>query len=225
MDKQESQPKVPEATVPPTAPPTVPPTPAPVIPVIPKEKPEKSEPQPAPQQPAPQQKIPEKTTQPQPEKKPPTPRESLLGTKLALTTASYYDPLKYRLRTDYEPEFGKSYEGIIPDEAEVRFIGNRRQRCFYYIYGVEVCKHDMLMKKSNTFLPCKGIMDAMWRCFTDNKYGTTMEEAPEYVRPWQHKFFDCFFHKSFGMEVCWPLFSNMVRTIYRRPDSKLSKWY
>ena len=137
----------------------------------------------------------------------------------------YYNPLYYKLRTDIEPEFGKAYEPIMPDEAEVRFIGNRRQRCFYYMIGLETCKYETLSKGNKTFLPCKDAMDAMWRCFTDNQYGKVMEEAPDYTKEQQKSFFDCFFHKSQGLELCWPLFTNMIRMIYRRPDSKLSRWY
>ncbi len=162
---------------------------------------------------APQSEKPQQPTQQAPPKKP---------SKLSNLV---YDPLKYRVRTDIEPEFGIAYEGIMPTEAEVRFIGNRKERCFYYMYGLEICKYEVLAKRNTTFLPCKDVMDALWRCTTDNQYGKTMEEAPDYVKPMQKQFYDCFFHKSYGMEVCWTYFANMIRLIYRRPDSKLSKWY
>ena len=137
----------------------------------------------------------------------------------------YYDPLIYRPRTDIEPEFGTAYEGIVPDESEVRFIGNRLNRCYYYMHGLEICKYEVLKKQNQTFLPCKDAMDAMWRCFTDDQYGKTMEEVPDYVKPWKKEFLDCYFTKTHNMDFCWTYFANMIRTIYRRPDSKLSKWF
>ncbi len=136
-----------------------------------------------------------------------------------------YDPLFYKQRTDVEPEFGKAYEPVLPTESEIRYLGNRNRRCFYYVMGLEVCKYEVLSKHGSTFLPCKDVMDAMWRCFTDNHYGKSIEDAPEYTKPYKDLLYDCFFTKHIGMDFCWPYFSGMVRTIYRRPDSKLSRWY
>ncbi len=136
-----------------------------------------------------------------------------------------YNPYMYKLRKDVEGEFGPIYEPIIPTEAEIRYLGTRQQRCFYYMYGLEICKYEVLRASNKSFMPCKDVLDAMWRCYTDEKYGRTLEEAPDYTKADQKKFLDCYFHKTFGLEVCLPLFSNIVRAIYRRPDSKLTQWY
>ena len=147
-------------------------------------------------------------------------KQSNINNKLA---DRMYNPIHFKELP--ESEFGKSYEGILPSEAEVRFLGNRNYRCYYYAYGLEVCKYEVLKKKNTTFLPCKDAMDALWRCYTDGSYGNTMEEAPQYVKPMQKKFYDCFFHKLFGLDFCMGHFTDMVRVIYRRPDSKLTKWF
>ena len=136
-----------------------------------------------------------------------------------------YDPYVYKVRTDVNPEFGPVYEAILPSEAEVRYLGNRRARCYYYMYGLEICKYEALRAHNMSFLPCKDVLDALWRCYTDDKYGRTLEEAPDYTKVEQKKFLDCYFHRTWSLDICFPLFSNMVRAIYRRPDSQLSKWY
>jgi len=145
------------------------------------------------------------------------------GKKMPSDIEFIYDPLEFKEVPN--AEFGKVYEGIIPSEAEVRYLGNRNRRCFYYLYGLETCKYEVLRKNGKTFLPCKDVIDALWRCYTDNEYGDTMEEAPEYVKSMQKKFYDCYFHKSLGTPVCLKYFTNMVRLIHRRPDSKLTKWF
>ena len=39
------------------------------------------------------------------------------------------------------------------------------------------------MKDSSTsFLPCKRLVDAHYRCMTSEKYGYSLEESPEYTK-------------------------------------------
>ena len=37
-------------------------------------------------------------------------------------------------------------------------------------------------EKQTSFLPCKRVVDAHYRCMTDEKYGYTMEEVPEFAK-------------------------------------------
>ncbi len=43
------------------------------------------------------------------------------------------------------------------------------------------------------FLPCKRIVDAHYRCMTDEKYGYSIDNAPELASESANKFFDCTF--------------------------------
>ena len=43
-----------------------------------------------------------------------------------------YDPVFYRKKRGAKNEFGQEVEAIIPDEAEIRLLGNRHKQCKYY---------------------------------------------------------------------------------------------
>jgi hypothetical protein len=43
-----------------------------------------------------------------------------------------YDTLNYRKKQGAKHEVGVEIEGIIPDAAEVRLLGNRHRQCKYY---------------------------------------------------------------------------------------------
>lgn len=43
-----------------------------------------------------------------------------------------YDTLNYRKKHGAKHEVGVEIEGIIPDAAEVRLLGNRHRQCKYY---------------------------------------------------------------------------------------------
>ena len=55
-----------------------------------------------------------------------------------------YEPLRFQKKRGAKHEFGADVEGIIPDAAEVRLLGNRHKQCKYYQIGVEVCHTQML---------------------------------------------------------------------------------
>ena len=50
-----------------------------------------------------------------------------------------YEPLQFRKKKGAKHEFGHDIEGIIPEAAEVRLLGNRHKQCRFYSIGVEVC--------------------------------------------------------------------------------------
>jgi hypothetical protein len=56
-----------------------------------------------------------------------------------------YDTLSYKKKQGAKHEVGVEIEGIIPDAAEIRLLGNRHRQCKYYQIGVDVCHTSMLM--------------------------------------------------------------------------------
>lgn len=76
-------------------------------------------------------------------------------------------------------EFEDDYENVDPKESEVRLIANRNRECGYYFIGIEQCRKRMLRTAADSsnpnhdfgFLPCKRIVDAHYRCLTEDKYG------------------------------------------------------
>jgi hypothetical protein len=56
-----------------------------------------------------------------------------------------YDTLSYRKKQGAKHEVGVEIEGIIPEAAEIRLLGNRHRQCKYYQIGVDVCHTSMLL--------------------------------------------------------------------------------
>ena len=80
----------------------------------------------------------------------------------------------------------------------------------------------MLKEKSDNFLACKQPLDGMWRCYTEEKYGQSIRDAPEYSKKYEKKLYECLFREGTGMDLCMSHFSNMVRSIYRSGESTLN---
>ena len=55
----------------------------------------------------------------------------------------------------------------------------------------------------------------MWRCYTEEKYGQSIRDAPDYAKQYEKNFYDCLFREGSGMDLCMNHFSDMIRTIYR----------
>ena len=83
----------------------------------------------------------------------------------------------------------------------------------------------MIKQKSDNFLACKKPLDGMWSCYTEGKYGNTIDEAPEYTNKYKEQFFKCLFRESSGTEMCMVHFQDMVRAIYRSGEVELCDWY
>ena len=144
--------------------------------------------------------------------------------------ANFYDsfnrnPLHFKKKKDSKHEFGIEYEDIIPKEGEIRLIGNRVRQCEYYRIGVESCHQEMVLNNSDTFLPCKEPIDALWRCYTEDKYGKSIRDAPAEAKPYEKNFYDCLFKPASGTDLCMHHFQDMIRTIYRSDDNELCDWY
>ena len=133
-----------------------------------------------------------------------------------------YNPLHYKKKRGGKNEFGVSLEAITPDADEIRLIGNRNRDCKYYQIGVELCHTAMLKQNSDNFLACKAPIDGMWRCYTEEKYGQSIRDAPDYTKQYEAKFYDCMFREASGLDLCMNNFTDMVRAIHRSGESTLN---
>ena len=75
-----------------------------------------------------------------------------------------------------------------------------------------------------SFLGCKDTLDALWRCYTDDKYGYSIEQAPEKTKPYYNKFVNCIFSEEGNMDQCNRNFINMIRVIIRGGNHKLNQY-
>ncbi len=144
--------------------------------------------------------------------------------------ANFYDkfnrnPLHFKKKKGAKHEFGLEYENITPSEGEIRLLGNRAGQCQYYKIGVEFCHQEMIKNNSETFLPCKEPIDAMWRCYTEDKYGASIRDAPEEAKPYEKNFYDCLFKPASGTDMCMEDFHDMIRSVYRSDENELCDWY
>jgi len=127
-------------------------------------------------------------------------------------------------------EFDDEFETIIPTEGEIRTIANRNRECNYYYIGIGQCRRQMLRlagkqespNHQHGFLPCKRLVDAHYRCMTEDKYGYTMEDGPEVSKKLSDEFLDCTFKKLFPMNVCQKYIDGAIRNIYRDGKSELN---
>ena len=133
-----------------------------------------------------------------------------------------FNPLHYKKKRGGKHEVGVDLEKIIPDADEIRLLGNRHKNCQYYQIGVELCHTKMLKEGSDNFLACKVPIDGMWRCYTEEKYGHSIRDAPEYTKQHEEKFYDCMFREASGLDMCMNHFSDMVRQIHRSGESTLN---
>ena len=65
----------------------------------------------------------------------------------------------------------------------------------------------------------------MWRCYTEEKYGQSIRDAPDYAKQYESKFYGCLFREGTGMDVCMNHFTDMVRSAYRSGDGLLNDKY
>ena len=83
------------------------------------------------------------------------------------------------------------------------------------------------MQKANAdnFLACKEPIDSMWRCYTEDKFGQSIRDAPDYTKVYEKKFYECLFREGTGLDMCMNHFTDMVRSIYRNEEGALCDWY
>jgi len=134
------------------------------------------------------------------------------------------------LEKPIESDFDDTTKSIVPSETEVRVVANRNLECKYYMSGIDNCREKMLNLAGDEkhefhkygFLPCKRLVDAHYRCLTEEKYGYSLEDVPEGGKEWADEFMDCAFKKLAPMNYCRRYFDEALRTIIRLPDTKLS---
>ena len=146
---------------------------------------------------------------------------SATGQSNAFFDKMMQDPIGWKKKKGAKNDVGIEVERVTPDAAEIRLLGNRHRDCKYYQIGVDACHTAMLQAGSDNFLACKKPIDAMWRCYTEDKYGMSIRDAPEYAKPYEAKFYDCMFRDASGLDICMGQFSNMVRSIHRSGESTL----
>lgn len=130
-------------------------------------------------------------------------------------------------------EFEDEYDTIVPKEGEVRVVANRNRECQYYYLGIGQCRKKMLKIAGDPasefnqlgFLPCKRLVDAHYRCLTEDKYGYTTEEIPEEAKKHYDRFMECSFKELRSMQFCRQYFDAVLRELYRQPDTKVKDWY
>lgn len=132
-----------------------------------------------------------------------------------------YDPLDFKKKKTAANDIGIEPEAIIPSAEEIRLLGNRHRSCKYYQIGVEVCHTAMLSENADNFLACKQPIDAMWRCYTEEKYGQSIRDAPDYTKRYEKDFYDCLFRDASGLDLCMKPFNSMIRAIHRSGESTL----
>ena len=133
-----------------------------------------------------------------------------------------YEELEFRKQKGADHSVGQVVEAITPTAEEIRLLGNRHKQCEYYRIGVDVCHTAMLQQGSTNFLACKEPIDGMWRCYTEEKYGQSIRDAPAYTKQYERKFYDCLFRQASGMDLCMAPFANMIRSIHRSGESTLN---
>ena len=132
-----------------------------------------------------------------------------------------FNPLHYRKKKGGKHDFGPELEAIIPKEDEIRMLGNKNRHCKFYQIGVELCHMQMLKQNSDNFLACKEPIDGMWRCYTDEKYGPSLRDAPDYAKQHEKHFYECLFRDASGLDMCMNHFTDVIRSIHRSGDSQL----
>ena len=88
-----------------------------------------------------------------------------------------------------------------------------------------MCKQKINQSNYSDYTPCKAAVDAMYRCYTENKYGDEYHKTTEEAKPYANRFFDCYFFKPSSLTQCMIHFEDSIRAIYRAPDNKLIDYY
>lgn len=105
------------------------------------------------------------------------------------------------VKPDPLAEFEGNVKTFMPTEQELRMVTNRNKECLYYWIGLSNCRKEVIMHTKNDrqdrekygFLPCKSMVDEYYKCLTDNKYGRTLDQAPEKYQADVKGFYQCAF--------------------------------
>lgn len=138
----------------------------------------------------------------------------------------------YFVKAVEDAEFGDTYTAILPKEGEIRLVANRNRECGYYYTGIDHCRTKILKDAAEKgeegakhgFLPCKQLVDAHYRCLTDDLYGQGIENAPSVAEAGRTDFMNCAFKHLEPMPFCRRYFDEVLRSIYRMPKTKLTDY-
>lgn len=133
----------------------------------------------------------------------------------------YYNDIEYEKRKDSKDNFGIEIMQKVPSESEVRLLGNRHRECFYYSAGLEFCKKKVVSSMRTDYLACKNVIDAMYRCYTNDSAEQEYHKIDEVGKPYMKEFFNCLFTKNNSVENCFGHFENSIRAVYRAGKYKL----
>ena len=128
-----------------------------------------------------------------------------------------------------EKQFKYSY----PSNDEIYFVAKTQEECYYYLTGLDVCRNKTLEKQikinpdvpTTDFTQCKDVYDAYYRCTTHEKFGRTLNESNEEVRPYLKNFASCIFKDNIHIGFCRKYFDDVLRSYFRQPDSPLKSVY
>ena len=130
-------------------------------------------------------------------------------------------------------KFENEHVYSIPPKDEIFFIAKTQQECHYYLAGISVCRNTLFEKqiKSDSdaqtlsFSKCKDVFDSYYRCTTHEKFGRTVDDADDEVKPYLKKFAECTFRDNVHLGYCRKYFDDVLRSYFRKADSPLKKVY
>lgn len=88
-----------------------------------------------------------------------------------------------------------------------------------------MCKQRVIQTSNPDFLVCKGVLDAMYRCYTEDKYGDEIHNTVVEAKPYIAQFLNCYFHRNTSLTECMVHFEDSIRSIYRMADTKLTDFH
>ena len=125
--------------------------------------------------------------------------------------------------------FGYEGEPSFPCPEEQEFLSRANQECFYYLYGLEVCRDNVLSRISKIgrsdetvdFSECKNCADALLNCSTKGKLGLKMEQLGNREKGFFNEFSFCLFGRRGSNDECQGKFNKLLSHLYRSSDSLL----
>lgn len=140
-----------------------------------------------------------------------------------------FNQTSYRFVKRENSEFEDELDVFIPTQKEIRVVANRIKQCHYYLLGIQQCRKQVAYsawspespQHEQGFLPCKKIVDAHYRCLSDNLFGNTLEDVPEYAKEDSENFLNCTFKEFRPMFQCSAFFEGVLRKMIRNEGDKM----
>ncbi len=136
------------------------------------------------------------------------------------------------------PQKGTIFEGeynqaSLPSAEEIRYIGRAHEECYYYQYGLNLCREKVNEKyikdpqstDADGYLKCKEVADAFYNCTTKDFFGKQIEDMDDEVKPYFKNYTNCMFKDQENVGVCRKFFDDILRYYIHKPDSPLKNYY